>query len=128
MTVPVSLDQLKEEVARFGSSPYLLTVTDDHRAHAVSVQVAWDDAGEALTMGAGRSTGANARARPDVTLLWPPYEPGGYSLIVDGSATVTDELVFRPRKAVLHRSAVGAPGADGQGDGSSACGNDCISV
>ena len=29
---------------------------------------------------------ANAAERSDaVTLLWPPFEPGGYSLIVDGT-------------------------------------------
>ncbi len=32
----------------------------------------------------GGSTRRNAGAHADVTLVWPPAEPGGYSLIVDG--------------------------------------------
>jgi hypothetical protein len=41
--------------------------------------------------------------------LWAPIEPGGYSLIVDGTATRDDpgldRLAVRPSKAILHRSA-----------------------
>jgi hypothetical protein len=37
--------------------------------------------------------------------LWPAIEDGGFSLIVDGSASVSDErIVIRPVSAVLHRS------------------------
>ena len=49
--------------------------------------------------------------RSDVTLLWPPAEPGGYSLIVDGRAEVTVadaetvRLAVVPTRALLHRDA-----------------------
>ena len=56
-------------------------------------------------------TRENLAHRSDVTLLWPPPEPGGYSLIVDGRAEVSDadtdsvhcEVV--PTRALLHRDA-----------------------
>jgi hypothetical protein len=75
------------------------------------VTVGWD--GDALTFGAGRTTLANAAERPDIALLWPPFEPGGYSLIVDGSAErrtgpAGDGLSVQPSRAVLHRSAPGS--------------------
>ena len=46
-----------------------------------------------------------------MTLLWPPPQPGGYSLIVDGTAEVTDaddetaRLGVVPTRALLHREA-----------------------
>ena len=123
MSVSVDLDRLREEVGRFGSSPYVLTVSDDGRPHAVSVIVEWS--GEDLVLGAGRRTAANAEERPAVSLLWSPYEPGGYSLIVDGAATVDTSaeparVTVRPEKAILHRS---QPGASQSG-----CGSDCVPV
>ena len=123
MSVKVDLDRLHEETTRFGPSPYVLTVSDDGRPHAVAVVVEWD--GDQLVLGAGRSTAANATDRPGVTLLWPPYELGGYSLLVDGSATVTPadgeepaRIAVQPEKAILHRS---PPGIDRSGHGS-----DCV--
>ena len=128
MTVPVSIERLREETDRFGPVAFLLTVSDDGRPHAVSVPVAW--AGEDLVAETGRRTARNASARPAVSLLWGPVEPGGYSLIVDGDAAVTPvddpdreggRIAVRPTTAVLHRSAAGP---DGQG----ACGSDCVPV
>lgn len=126
MTVPVSLDRLHEQTEIFGALAYLLTVSDDGRPHAVSVPVAWQD-GE-LVADTGRRTAKNAAARANVSLLWAPVEVGGYSLIVDGTATVTVEdgneggkVAVRPTTAVLHRSAAGP-------DGAGACGSDCVPV
>jgi hypothetical protein len=124
VSVPVELERLHDEVLAFGPTPYLLTVTDDGRPHAVSATVSWEDDG--LVAPAGRTSARNAAARPDVTLLWPPVEPGGYSLIVDGTAAVEDvsdearHIVIRPAKAVLHRSAP-APEPGG-------CAHDCVPV
>ena len=128
MTVPVNMARLRGETERFGSVAFLLTVSDDGRPHAVSVPVAW--AGDDLVAEAGRRTARNAVARPAVSVLWPPFEPGGYSLIVDGEAGVSvlddpgregGRVVVRPTAAVLHRSPAGP---DGQG----ACGSDCVPV
>ncbi len=122
MSVAVSLEELAEQVASFGSWPYVVTVSSDGRPHAVSVELAWD--GAAFHGTAGRGTLANAAARPDaVTLLWPPFEPGGYSLIVDGTATVADgAFILTPATAVLHRT--GPP----REDSSPSCTSDCIRI
>jgi hypothetical protein len=119
MSLPVSLDGLREEVARFGAAPYVVTVGEDGAPHAVSVSAAWD--GDLLTASVGARTAANAAARPRVSLLWPPYEPGGYSLIVDGAAELDGErLRVAPSKAVLHR-----PARAGFEPASPSCGSDC---
>jgi hypothetical protein len=113
VSVPVAIARLREEVARFGVTPYLLTVTDDGRPHAVSVTVAWE--GDELTTGAGAKTMANVAERQRVSLLWPPVEPGGYSLIVDGLARVDSQksqVAVEPAKAVLHRARADVPGSD----------------
>jgi hypothetical protein len=109
VSVSVSLERLREEVARHGDVAYLLTVGGDGRPHTVQLAVAWSDDADELVVMPGKGTLANAAARPLVSLLWPPTEPGGYSLIVDGEATGTgdgiDRLAVTPTKAVLHRPA-----------------------
>lgn len=124
MSVKVDLDTLAEALGEF-SFAYLVTVGDDYRAHTVAVAPVLTDG--ALHLGsAGNSTRRNASAHPDVTLVWPPREPGGYTLIIDGRATVDSGgsieggLRIQPTGAVLHRPAApGAPTASG-------CGDDCV--
>jgi hypothetical protein len=123
MSVPVGPDALRAEAERFGAMPYLLTVAGDGRPHSVSVAVSWD--GDAIVAKCGGRTLANIAARPLVSLLWPPAEAGGYSLIVDGDGSVRgagDEAraVIRPTKGVLHRPAAG-PVPEG-----ASCSDDCV--
>jgi hypothetical protein len=104
MSIPVAIDALRTETARHGFVAYLCTVSDRSTPHVVSVELAWD--GDELVASAGRSTCANATARPTVSLLWPPGAEPGYSLIVDADATAADgEVRLRPTSAVLHRLA-----------------------
>lgn len=108
VSVPVGLEQLHEEIRRYGPHAHLVSVRDDGRPHVVSVLVEVDADGDAgsLVVGAGRTTSANAAANPTVTLLWaaPPGED--YSLIVDAVATVAgDRIAVRPTAAVRHRVA-----------------------
>lgn len=121
MSIPVPLDDLRAAVERYGDRPFLLTVGDDGRAHATSCPVRWD--GASLVASTGRRTTANARLRPAVAVLWPPVEPGDYSLIVDAAASseagAVGEVRLRPERAVLHRSGPSS-------DPSSTCGSDCI--
>ncbi len=102
---------------------YLLTVSDDTRPHAVAVQPVLDDG--VLTAEAGSRTTTNAGERPAVSLVFPPTEPDGYSLIVDGTATAGDGRVsVIPTRAVLHRPA--PTPTDPPADGS--CGSDCVEL
>ena len=99
---------------------YLITVDDDYRVHTVTVEPQLrdlqDGPGAIVDVGLiGGRTLKNLAHRRDVTLLWPPQEPGGYSLIVDGTAAVsaaegsagdeTARLGVVPTRALLHREA-----------------------
>jgi hypothetical protein len=101
---------------------YLITVDDNYRAHTVTVEPELRDLPDGptgpegpkaiLDIGLiGGRTRENLAHRSDVTLLWPPPEPGGYSLIVDGRAEATESdaqtvrLGVVPTRALLHRDA-----------------------
>jgi Pyridoxamine 5'-phosphate oxidase len=110
MSIPVALERLHEETLRCGPSAYLLTVADDGRPHAVATELAWAE-GE-LVVKLGKRSASNLRARPLVSLLWPPLEAGGYSLIVDATAALEGEgeeqrARLTPTRGVLHRPASG---------------------
>jgi len=125
VSVPVSIERLREAMADFHSAPYFLTVSADGRPHAVAVSVAW--AGDALELTAGRTSATNATDRPLVSMVWPPDEVGGYSLIVDAVASTAGEpgaatVHLRPTKAVLHR----APAESVAPASPEACTSDCI--
>jgi hypothetical protein len=105
---------------------YLITVDDEYRSHTVTVEP--ELLGETLHVGlVGGRTQQNLARRRDVTLLWPPPEPGGYSLIVDGEASVSlenraDDAVLLdvvPTRALLHRDADSPEAAKG-------CLHDCV--
>lgn len=108
MSVKVELDELAGALANV-TFAYLVTVGDDYRAHTVAVDPVLAD-GRFHIGGIGNSTRRNAVAHPDVTLVWPPAEAGGYTLIADGRAEITTAgLTVAPARAVLHRAAT--PGA-----------------
>jgi hypothetical protein len=117
MSIAVGLDELRAQIEQFGTA-YVLTVSDDGRAHSVAVSVGWR--GDDLVVPAGRTTSRNATARPLVALLWPPTaaDADGYSLIVDATFVASaeieggHELTLRPTKAVLHRAAPSGVGSD----------------
>lgn len=89
---------------------YLLTVGDDYRVHTVTVEPVLRD--HVLDVGLinGR-TRQNLTDRTAATLLWPPLQPGGYALIVDGHAELAEgedeavQLTVLPTRALLHRKA-----------------------
>ncbi|BBZ10796.1 pyridoxamine 5'-phosphate oxidase family protein [Mycobacterium branderi] len=117
---------LQRLAAALGDFPlaYLITVDDDYRAHTVTVEP--ELRGGVLDVGliGGRTT-KNLANRADVTLLWPPREVGGYSLIVEGRAEVTEagddtiRLAVVPTRALLHRNADSPSAAKG-------CLHDCV--
>src|SRR3954447_8285414 len=120
MSVKVDLDQLGDALADF-TFAYLITVGDDYRAHTVAVQPVLVDG--VLDVGAiGKSTRSNAGAHPDVTVVWPPREAGGYTLIVDGQGQPTDDgMKVVPSRAVLPRPATPDTAATNPG-----CLHDCV--
>jgi hypothetical protein len=80
-------------------------VSDDQRAHLLAVPTQFIDG--VFAASAGRGTRANATARPDVTMLFPPANGTEMSLIVDGRAQVFDDHIeITPTNAVLHRPAL----------------------
>jgi hypothetical protein len=106
VSVPVAIEALEEQLAVFGSTPFLVTVGESAAAHVVSVTASL--VGEELRAAAGRTSRANVAANAGVTLLWPPHDGGPYSLIVDGRAEALDDdeaVIIRPTRAVLHRVA-----------------------
>jgi hypothetical protein len=119
----VDLERLAAALPDFPFA-YLITVGDDYRAHTVTVEPRLR--GATLDVGLiGGRTRDNLARRGDVTLLWPPREPGGYSLIVDGKAEVTESageavrLGVVPERALLHREADSPSAAKG-------CLHDCV--
>ena len=112
---------------------YLITVDESYHVHTVTVEPTLrdlpqgpDDAPALLDVGLiGGRTRANLEHRRDVTVLWPPPEPGGYSLIVDGHAEISDDgpetvrCQVVPTRALLHREADSPSSAKG-------CLHDCV--
>jgi hypothetical protein len=122
MSVKVDIDELAAQLESFGFA-YLLSVGEDLRPHAVAVRPALAQ-GLLVVEALGRRTRENLGARPDVSLVWPPVDDGGYSLIVDGRCVLTEAgASVEPAHAVLHR-----PADHGAAAGASDCGNDCVTV
>ena len=116
MSIPVELDQVREQVAACGSYAFLLTVTGDGRPHAVSLVVDWD--GDELVCAPGPRTVVNAEHSPEVSLLWPVSGRAGFTLFVNGRAEVRGDgearkLAVKPASAVLHKTPEGEPQAPG---------------
>ena len=140
MSIPVELSNLQAKTGEY-TWAYLLTVRPDATPHLVSLSTLWHefDAAPALVMSVSAGTARNATAGSVVTLCYPPLDHDGYSLIVDGTASVIDAadrpdgidplpdgkalLRFDPTGAVLHRSA--DPGFANSATG---CANDCLPV
>lgn len=105
---------------------YLVTVDDAYKVHTVTVEPVLREGAMDVGQIGGR-TRKNIENRSDVTLLWPPSEPGGHSLIVDGQAEViadggdTAQLTVLPTRALLHRNA--DPDTPGSAKG---CLHDCV--
>jgi Pyridoxamine 5'-phosphate oxidase len=118
------LHRLGEAVAERGPGAYVLTVSSDGRPHAVDLNVVWNDG--QLVVEVGNSTAANAKARPEISLLFPVRTAGDYSFLVDGRAIVessggVNRLILMPTRAVFHRHGP-AP------DPNSSCAADCLPV
>ncbi|MBI2244139.1 MAG: pyridoxamine 5'-phosphate oxidase family protein [Nocardioides sp.] len=103
MSIPVDLADLAATLADFDRG-YLLTTTDG-RVKAVSVRAVPADGVLRIAAPGGGSL-ANLAANPGVTLLFAPRDPGGHTLLVDGTGRAEgDDVVVTPAAAILHRAA-----------------------
>jgi hypothetical protein len=122
MSIEVKREELASTLGKF-PFVYLLTVGDQPRPHVSALSATVVDGVVVVPLGGGRSR-RTIESNELVTLLAPPYEPGGYSLIIDGTAALTeDAALVTPTWAVLHRP---APAAEPKADGS--CSHDCAEV
>ena len=109
VSIEVPIPELFDQVDRWGFC-YLLTVSDGPRTHLLALRPTVVGEGDERVLrfdaGGGRAC-RNAADRPDVSLVFPPADHSdGYSLVVDGQATVDGATVdLRPTWAVLHRPA-----------------------
>jgi hypothetical protein len=125
VSIPVEVDQLAAPIAERGPG-YLLTVDGDGRVKAVTVEPELRDG--TLLCATSRGSARNLESNPAATLLFPPAEERGYTLLVDGTAVAGDDgIVFTPTSAVLHRPADHA-GPDHQHAAGDGCGHDCAPV
>lgn len=122
MSIRVEPSELAERLRGYGWA-YLATVGTEPRAHLVAVHPVLVD-GVLRVPDLGRTSRRNAGLQPELSLVWPPTDPDGYSLIVDGAGVLDgDELLVTPTRAVLHRP---APAAPDPGDGR--CASDCVEL
>jgi len=122
MSIAVDVADLARALQGFGAG-YLLT-TKGGNVKVVTVEPTVTD-GVVLVESPGRGTLANLADNPALTLVFPPLESKGFTLLVDGTAEVSgDDVRVTPTGAVLHRPAShadGPPAPEG-------CGNDCAPV
>jgi hypothetical protein len=104
MSIEVEPGELADMLARF-PFVYLLTVGEQPRPHISALAARVVD-GAVVVVGAGQRSRNALAGNELVTLLAPPYEAGGYSLIIDGAGRLDGEaIVVSPTRAVLHRPA-----------------------
>jgi hypothetical protein len=113
---------LAEAISRYGREAYLLTVAKDG-PHISNVTI--ELRGGSIGCNLGASAAKNIAHEPHVSLFWPPTEPGGYALIVNGMAASEHQLSgattaeITPTKSVLHRPGSRPEDSDGP------CASDC---
>lgn len=113
---------LDEAISQYGREAYLLTVAKDG-PHTSNVTI--ELRGGTIGCNVGVSAAKNIAREPNVSLFWPPKEPGGYALIVNGTAVSEQRLTgvtmaeITLTKSVLHRPGPKADDSDGP------CASDC---
>jgi len=108
VSIRVELDAVVAEVGRWGFG-YLTTVSDDGRPHLLALTPTAVDGGSPtlrFDAGGGRAC-RNASTRPHVAVMFPPApHSDGFSLVLDGTATVDGSFVdVEITSALLHRPA-----------------------
>jgi hypothetical protein len=129
MSIPVDVADLAAALEDFGSGYLLTTAGDSVKVVTVDPAV---QGGVMTIAGPGGGTLANLGANPVVTLVFPPREAKGFTLLVDGTGEVVGEdLRVTPTGAVLHRPgrhADGPPPPSFAGEQTDSCANECAPV
>jgi len=113
---------LADAISHYGREAYLLTVAKDG-PHTSNVTI--ELRGGCIGCNVGISAAKNIAREPNVSLFWPPTEPGGYALIINGTAAsehrpagvTMAEITLT--KSVLHRPGSKPDDSDGP------CASDC---
>jgi hypothetical protein len=104
MSAQVGTADVEQTLAHYDTA-YLVTVGSDSRPHVVQIRPALEST-RFLVSEPGPHTLRNVADHPAVTLLWPPRRPTGHTLIVDGTATISGDLIeIAITRAILHRAA-----------------------
>jgi hypothetical protein len=103
VSIAVPLEELADKLSEY---PWCYLVTSgEERPHLLAVKPSIQRTG--LRFETGHSSRVNVVRNPLVVLMFPPSQPDGLSLIVDGEGEVNgDGVVVKPTWAVLHRSAL----------------------
>lgn len=113
MSHAVAPTDLFETAKPYGCTPFLLYVgaSGTARVNHVSVELA-EGSDRATITGFGRGVPPMLTPGFTLSLLWPPHEQGGFSLIADGTGSMEapdlgadQHLVLTVTDAVLHRPA-----------------------
>ena len=101
MSIPVEVADIPERLAEFDRG-YLLT-SRDGQVKVVSVRAVAQD-GTLVVPAPGPGSVRNVGANPRVTLLFPPVESPGMTLLVDGTAAAEgDDVRVTATSAILHQ-------------------------
>ncbi len=115
MSIKVEVTELAAELERYGNAPFVMTSSGEGRPHIIQLLVRLVD-GKILAR-PGRSCSRNIAVQPELSLLWPAFAEGEYSLIVDGVAELVDgdsaageapQMTITPKSGILHRPATEA--------------------
>ena len=131
MSHPVTADDVPARLEEYGTIAFLVTVGGDGSPKVVHVPVLWTAGSSAASLDGtssqpaagtfrctpGGGTLRNLAQPGPVTLVFPPPEPGAYSMLIDGTGRVMDDesgtadlLEVSFRGGVLHRPAPAVPG------------------
>ena len=129
MSIPVELPDLATALQDFGAG-YLMTTTGG-TVKVVTVEPVVQD-GVLLVRRPGKGTVRNLAENAAATLIFPPREPKGFTLLVDGTGEVEgDDVRVTPASAVLHRPGIhadGPPPPPSAGEQTDSCANDCAPI
>jgi hypothetical protein len=112
---------LAEAISHYGHEAYLLTVAKDG-PHTSNVTI--ELRGGRIGCNVGVSTARNIAHEPHVSLFWPPTEPRGYALIVNGTAASEQQAGVTMAEITVTKSVLHRPGPKPD-DSDGPCASDC---